>query len=108
MAKSNKKKVIKTEPKTKKVLTSTVSKRNTTSTAQTQSSDDLLFGREHYKWVLIGIALITLGMILMMGGGMPSPDVWDESIIYSPVRTVISPILILAGLGMQFYALFKK
>lgn len=73
-----------------------------------KNTDNLLFGRENYKYMLIGIGLIALGLILMMGGGMPSPDVWDESIIYSPVRTVISPILILAGLALQFVAIFRK
>jgi len=105
MAKS-KKKSAKEIQSSAKTVTATVSKRNTAN--KQVPSEQLLFGRENYKFMLIGIGLIALGMILMMGGGMPSDDVWDESIIYSPVRTVISPILILAGLGLQFVAIFRK
>lgn len=68
----------------------------------------MLFGRENFKWMFIGLALIAAGLILMMGGSMPSPDVWDESIIYSHRRTTIAPFLILAGLILQFVAIFKK
>lgn len=68
----------------------------------------LLFDRSNYKWMLIGIALIALGMLLMSGGAMPSPDVWDEGIIYSFRRTVLAPILIVAGLLVEVYAIFKN
>ena len=70
--------------------------------------NELLFGRTTYLIMGIGVILIGLGFVLMSGGAMPSPDVWDDSIIYSPVRTVLAPILILAGLGIQIYAIFKK
>ena len=106
MAKSKKKSANEAQVAAKKTVKATVSKRNQTSEAA--PSEQLLFGRENYKFMLIGIGLIALGMILMMGGGMPSDDIWDESIIYSPVRTVISPILILAGLALQFVAIFRK
>jgi len=105
MAKTNKKKTIEVTKSTKKTVTPVASQRGK---AADSSDSNLLFGKENYKYMLIGIGLIALGMILMMGGSMPSPDVWDESLIYSPVRTVISPILILAGLGLQFVAIFKK
>lgn len=108
MAKSSKKQTQKqTKVIANTVTKATVSKRNKLS-INAKESGGLLYGRDTYKLMLIGIGLIALGMILMMGGSMPSPDVWDESIIYSPVRTVISPILILAGLAMQFVAIFKK
>ena len=58
--------------------------------------------------MLIGLALIGLGMLLMSGGSMPSPDVWDEDIIYSTRRTLIAPLVILIGLGLQIYAIFAK
>jgi len=58
------------------------------------------------KILLIG--LIFLGMVLMSGGHMPSPDVWDESLIYSPIRITVAPILILAGLIVNVYAVFVK
>ena len=68
----------------------------------------LTFGKRNYYFILGGLALIFLGLILMSGGHMPSPDVWDESLIYSTRRTLIAPILILAGLALQIVAIFTK
>ena len=69
---------------------------------------DMLFGRRNYIWVLGGIGLMVLGFALMAGGHMPSPDVWDPDLIYSFRRTVLAPIFILAGLGLQVVAIFSK
>jgi hypothetical protein len=73
-----------------------------------QPSFPLLFTKQNYLYIGIGCGMIALGLILMLGGGMKDPNVWDESIIYSPVRTVLAPIMILAGLGMEIYAIFKR
>ncbi len=107
---ANKKKtvVVVNEKKAGSNLKPIKSTRSNSTKVQDSSSDALLFNREHYKWVLIGIGMIVLGMLLMLGGSMSSPDVWDDSLIYSARRTVIAPVLILGGLGMQIYAIFKK
>lgn len=73
-----------------------------------QRNDKLVFGRETYKWMLIGLAIMAVGFICMSGGAMPDANTWDESIIYSPVRTILAPFLILSGLVVQIYAIFKK
>jgi hypothetical protein len=71
-------------------------------------NQDLLFGKKNYYFMLGGLGLIFLGFILMSGGSMPSPDVWDESLIYSPMRITIAPLLILAGFGLEVVAIFSK
>jgi len=68
---------------------------------------ELVFGRENYKWIGIGIALIGLGMLLMIGGFNENPNEWDESSIYSMRRILLAPIVILSGLAVQVYAIFK-
>jgi len=70
--------------------------------------EPLIFGKQNYIWMGIGFGLIALGMLLMSGGAMPSPDVWDESIIYGFRRTVLAPFLMLVGLVVEVYAIFKK
>lgn len=70
--------------------------------------EGLVFGRSTYLWIGIGFAVMVAGMLLMAGGAMPSPDVWDESLIYSFRRITLAPIVILAGLGVITYAIFKK
>jgi hypothetical protein len=79
-----------------------------TSSPKVQRNDTLIFGRENYKWMLIGAGFIALGLICMAGGQMPSADVWDDKIIYSTMRITIAPALILAGLCIEIYAIFKK
>ena len=70
--------------------------------------EELLFGKQNYILMGAGLGLIVLGMLLMSGGAMPSPEVWDESIIYGWRRTVLAPLLMLAGLILEVYAIFKK
>lgn len=68
---------------------------------------ELTFGKENYKWLVIGIALMVIGMLLMIGGFNENPNVWDESQIYGFRRTVLAPFFILSGLAVNIYALFK-
>jgi hypothetical protein len=44
----------------------------------------------------------------MSGGSMPSPDVWDESLIYSFRRITLAPIVLIAGLIVSGMAIFVK
>lgn len=90
-------------------LKATESKYSNIEKASSPSSDSgLVYGKRNYRIMGIGVAFIVIGFILMGGGHMPSPDVWDESIIYSPRRTVLAPIFILAGFVMQIYAIFTR
>lgn len=50
---------------------------------------------------------MILGIILMSGGGMDNPNEWHPDVIYSFRRTVLAPIVILGGLGLEIYAIFK-
>jgi hypothetical protein len=96
------KKVITTRP------SSTIANKTSSSRNKESESQTLMYGKEHYLWMGGGVLMIALGLVLMLGGSMPSPDVWDESIIYSFRRTVVAPIFILAGLGVEIYAIFKR
>ena len=102
----------KNKPAKKKVVVTTQKKtRPTVSKSRTSTaapSQELVFGKQTYIWMGIGAALVLLGLLLMGGGAMPSPDVWDENIIYSTRRTFLAPIVILAGLGVEIYAILKK
>ncbi|HLY68392.1 MAG TPA: DUF3098 domain-containing protein [Puia sp.] len=66
-----------------------------------------LFGKDNYRWMIIGIAIVGLGLILMGGGKSKDPNVFDPNQVYSFTRITIAPILILIGLGIEIYALFK-
>ena len=67
-----------------------------------------LFGKENYRWMLIGLVLILLGLLLMIGGKSKDPNVFDPSQVYSFRRITLAPILILAGLVLEIVGIFKK
>lgn len=69
----------------------------------------MLFEKKNYLFVLIGIGLIVLGFILMNVGPSENPiENYDEDKIYGVRATIIAPIVILAGFGMQVVAIFWK
>jgi len=69
---------------------------------------EFFFKKKNFIIVAAGLALMLIGFILMLGGRMPSPEVWDESIIYSKRIIVIAPIFILSGLAVVAYSIFKR
>lgn len=74
----------------------------------TSSSTPSLFEKQNLWLMLIGVGAIALGMLLMVGGRSKDPAVFDYNDVYSTVRITIAPILIIAGLVIEIYAIFKK
>ena len=105
------KKKVKLKPTVSKATKSKVSDSTTktSSSAPIISADgEMLYQKRHFMTILLGIGLMTLGYIAMSGGSMPDSNTWDDSLIYGWRRTVLAPILILAGLGVEIYAVFRK
>src|ERR1700712_1715640 len=67
-----------------------------------------LFGKENYRWMLIGIIVMALGLFLMAGGKSKDPNVFDPKEVYSFTRITLAPILILGGLALEIVYIFKK
>jgi hypothetical protein len=67
-----------------------------------------LFGKENYRWMLVGLVGILLGLLLMIGGKSKDPNVFDPSQVYSFRRITVAPILILAGLALEIVGIFKN
>lgn len=64
-------------------------------------------GKENYKLMAIGFAVIVVGFILLSGGGSDDPNVFSED-IFSFRRLTIAPIVLLAGFVFEIYAIMKK
>jgi hypothetical protein len=64
-------------------------------------------GKENYKLLIIGFGIIILGFLLMIGGGSEDPKVFNPA-IFSFRRITLAPIVILAGLLFEIYAIMKK
>lgn len=84
-----------------------MSKKETSKQTIAHTSESL-FGKENYIWMLAGIIVIALGMLVMSGGKSSDPAVFDQKEVYSTTRITIAPLLILAGLAIAVFAIFKK
>jgi hypothetical protein len=72
-----------------------------------QHKQEFLFEKINYKILLIGIAVITLGFILMSGGGSEDPNVFNEA-VFSFRRIRLAPTTVLIGFGITVYAILKN
>lgn len=72
------------------------------------SAENVLFTKENYKWMVIGLIIMALGFFLMAGGKSADPNVFNSNEIYSFRRITLAPILIVAGLLVEIYAIIKK
>lgn len=76
-------------------------------TRDTKESAGFALGKENYKLLAIGFAIIVLGFILLAGGGSDDPNVFNED-IFNFRRLTIAPILLLIGFVFEIYAIMKK
>ncbi|MDQ6902730.1 MAG: DUF3098 domain-containing protein [Bacteroidota bacterium] len=92
------------EQSSKKITTAPIK----TAPVQTATPENILFTRENFKWMIIGALIMALGFFLMAGGKSPDPNVFNDKDVYSPIRITIAPILIVAGLLVEIFAIIKK
>ena len=81
---------------------------STTSKKAVHAGIGNLFDRDNYKWMLIGVAVMLLGWLLMAGGASKDPNIFNKNEVYSTMRITIAPIVIVAGLVIEVYALLKS
>ena len=74
----------------------------------TTTSNPSLFGKQNLWLMLVGIAVIAIGMLLMVGGRSKDPNTFNYDEVYSTLRVSVAPVLIIIGLGIEIYAIFKK
>jgi len=68
---------------------------------------ELLFSKTNYLIIGLGLFMVILGLFLM-SGGHNDPNEWKPDVIYSFVRITIAPLVILSGLGVVIFAIFKS
>jgi hypothetical protein len=67
-----------------------------------------LFEKSNLTWMLIGLGVMILGCILMAGGHSNDPNVFNKNEVYGFVRITVAPIVILAGLVIEIFAIFRN
>lgn len=80
---------------------------NTKGGKQPQGGQGMPLTWDNYKWMLIGLGLIILGFVLMTGSGNDDPAVFNER-IFSWRRITLAPIIVLAGFGLEIWAIMKR
>ena len=65
-----------------------------------EKKKNFAFGKENYKWMLIGLGVLLLGFIIMSLDG--------EQHGQGFLGLTLGPIIIVAGFVLQFVAIFKK
>lgn len=84
-------------------------KENTTKNAVMESadSDGFAIPKRNIRYIIAGLVIMILGYIVMMGGGSKDPNVFNES-MFNTLRTVIAPVLILAGMVVEIWAIMYR
>lgn len=74
---------------------------------ETKKKKTFIFDKKNYQILGIAIAVITLGFILMAGGGSEDPTVFNPE-IFSFRRIRLAPSLVLLGFGIAIYSILVK
>lgn len=74
---------------------------------QKEDKPTFVFERKNYIIMLIGLGLMALGYILMIGGGSDDPNVFNPA-IFNTQRLTVAPLLIIAGIIVEIYAILYK
>lgn len=67
-----------------------------------------LFSKENYLLMIAGAVVIAIGMMVMSGGKSADPNTFNYKEVYSTTRITIAPVLIVLGLVLEVYAIFKR
>ena len=65
------------------------------------TSNSNLFEKQNLWLMLLGVAVIAIGMLLMVGGKSKDPNVFNYDDVYSTLRISVAPVLIIIGLGIE-------
>ena len=66
-----------------------------------------IFSRDNLLWMIGGAVVMIIGYMLMSGGRSEDPNVFNADEVYRARRITVAPILILLGLAIEVYALFR-
>ena len=67
-----------------------------------------LFDKQNLWLMLLGVGVIAIGILLMVGGSSKDPNAFNYDEVYSATRISVAPVLIIIGLVIEIYAIFKK
>ena len=63
--------------------------------------------KKNILYIIAGFVIMVLGYVLMSGGGSDDPNVFNRE-MFSFRRTVLAPIVILAGMVLEIVAIMFR
>ena len=67
----------------------------------------MVFGKKNYQLILLGLIFITLGFLLMSGGGSKDPNIFNPE-IFNFRRIKLAPTIIIFGFILAIFSIFVK
>ena len=65
---------------------------------------EFLFRKENYRFLLLSLTLVSIGFILMAGGGSEDPNFFNPE-IFNFRRIRLAPTIVLIGFGIAIYSI---
>lgn len=74
---------------------------------------DMAFGKDNYRWMLIGLIVIVIGFALMLG---KTDDIYSSSealrnasfSFSTHIKITLAPLVVLAGFVIEVYAIMRR
>ncbi|HEV8287005.1 MAG TPA: DUF3098 domain-containing protein [Chitinophagaceae bacterium] len=85
-----------------------MAEKKSSSAASKETKSFAIFEKDNYLWMAGGIVIMAIGLLLMVGGKSSDPNQFHADQVYSTTRITIAPILILAGLVLEIFAIFRN
>jgi len=73
---------------------------------KTDEKPGFAFSKQNYTLVIIGLAVLGIGLLLLIGGGSDNPKVFNNA-IFNFQRLTLAPILILVGYIIEIFAIMR-
>ena len=66
-----------------------------------------LFEKRNYRFLFLSLSVISLGFILMAGGGSEDPNFFNKE-IFNFQRIRLAPTFVLIGFGIAMYSILTR
>ena len=73
-----------------------------------KNTNNVLFTKDNYVWMLAGLVVIAIGFLLMAGGKSADPSKFNAEDVYSFRRITLAPAVIIIGFILEIVGIMKK
>lgn len=74
---------------------------------QSNTTKKIIFEKRNYIFLFLAFAIITLGFLLMVGGGSDDPLYFNKA-IFNFTRIRLAPSLVLIGFSVAMYSILTE